>query len=71
LLPPVFIRKGLKSGAAMSFVLQMTDPANGPLLLFDLESDPLENVNLIQKAASRARKLSAVFEYEAEGKLRT
>jgi len=55
----------------MSFVLQMTDPANGPLLLFDLESDPLENVNLIQKAASRARKLSAVFEYEAEGKLRT
>jgi arylsulfatase len=33
-------------------------PAGGPLLLFDLEADPLENVNLIGKAASRARKLS-------------
>lgn len=34
------------------------EPANGPLLLFDLEADPLENVNLIGKAGDRARKLS-------------
>ncbi len=54
----------------MSFVLQMAEPANGPLLLFDLEADPLENVNLIQKAANRARKLSAIFEYTGEGPLR-
>lgn len=49
---------------------RFVEPANGPLLLFDLEADPFENVNLIQKEANRARKLSAIFEYTGEGQLR-
>jgi len=54
----------------MSFVMRTAEPANGPLLLFDLEADPFENVNLIQKTANKARKLSAIFEYTGEGSLR-
>ena len=38
---------------------RFVEPANEPLLLFDLEADQLENVNLIGKAATPARKLSS------------
>jgi arylsulfatase A-like enzyme len=38
-----------------------------PLLLFDLDADPLENVNLIQKAENRARNLSGFLSNEMAG----
>jgi len=44
-------------------------PADGPLLLFDLETDPGENLNLAQKPGSEGRKLSSVFHDEMNANL--
>jgi arylsulfatase len=41
--------------------LQFVQPAAEPLLLFDLEADPLENVNLIPRARNEARELSGIL----------